>query len=477
MLGNYQSTTSPMLWRYSNGDEYSTGDDCIVKIEPDTELTFTDNRNFRPPSVPPSTASESVSSQAAILPTRYNNKPSRSQDVRSLVNSSAPSSSTVTRTHGFPNSSGISVPNSPHVLNNTSSLRTPIFDLTAQYGLPSLFPPPPRLTPKLPQAPAVSNLPDFQTLKSNYLSMLSQPSPDNTMAVDSTTPISPAGLLSSIEEDNVQGFLDVLASPEFKHLDSFDAPYDYLTGTSPLLESPWDTPYDDFATSPLDDSPFQDFLTTPVIQDLDPASIESYDASLPLFGGNDMAMYESSAPVAVKPKMPETEKLYTISPGTPSLDPTSLYPSPRMPTTTTLPATRRKSSATGTRKNITPESLVPIDAPTQPRKYVLPSATSRKEVPAVFAKKRSKSMAFGDEEDELDEPLAANATEKEQIEWKRRQNTLAARKSRKRKLEYQQQLEVEVQRLSVDVQKYKTQAETMRQILSSHGLALPPFDD
>ena len=34
-------------------------------------------------------------------------------------------------------------------------------------------------------------------------------------------------------------------------------------------------------------------------------------------------------------------------------------------------------------------------------------------------------------------PLPANATDAEQVEYKRRQNTLAARKSRRRKLEHQ----------------------------------------
>ncbi|TFK34227.1 hypothetical protein BDQ12DRAFT_567877, partial [Crucibulum laeve] len=131
---------------------------------------------------------------------------------------------------------------------------------------------------------------------------------------------------------------------------------------------------------------------------------------------------------------------------------------------------RRKSSATGTRKGVTPETLVPLDAPTQPRRYVMPSATSRKEVPAVFARKRGRSAAFGEEDDELEEePLAPNATEKEQIEWKRRQNTLAARKSRKRKLEHQQELEGRVEQLERDVQVWKTRAETLQGMLTSYG--------
>jgi hypothetical protein len=274
------------------------------------------------------------------------------------------------------------------------------------------------------------------------------------------------------------------ASPEFQAFHSFEsAPSDFMT--SPLI--PDDSPYDDFATSPYDDSPFSDFLTTPVIQDNSNVEFAEYDQGMSLFGG--MSLYNSAQPVitgkpadedvAPVPKIDNIDSLFTMSPETPmhdSLDPTSLYPSPRVPTSRAFPSspagnTRRKSSATGTRKNITPASLVPLDAPTQPRKYVMPSATSRKEVPAVFAKKRSRSVAFGaDEEDELDEPLAPNATEKEQIEWKRRQNTLAARKSRKRKLEHQQFLETRVSELERTVEMWKTRALTTASILHSHGV-------
>jgi len=186
----------------------------------------------------------------------------------------------------------------------------------------------------------------------------------------------------------------------------------------------------------------------------------------------------------------DMENLFTISPGTPmidtpALDPVSLYHAPRFPSTapsTGSPSTtgsRRRTSATGTRKGITPESLVPIDAPTQPRKYVTPSATSRKELPAVFARKRARSQALGDEEDELDSERGPgpNATEKEQIEWKRRQNTLAARKSRKRKLQHQQELEDTVKGLTSEREVWKTRALTFRELLVSHGIPFNEFQD
>jgi hypothetical protein len=183
------------------------------------------------------------------------------------------------------------------------------------------------------------------------------------------------------------------------------------------------------------------------------------------------------------------DSMFTISPGTPMLDTPSLpmQNSPH-PSTTQLPpttptaasASRRRSTATGTRKGITPSSLVPIDAPTQPRKYVTPSATSRKELPAVFARKRARSQALGDEEDELDgdqQPPGPNATEREQIEWKRRQNTLAARKSRKRKLQHQQDLEDNVRALTREREVWKTRALTFRQLLVSHGIPFNEFQD
>ena len=85
--------------------------------------------------------------------------------------------------------------------------------------------------------------------------------------------------------------------------------------------------------------------------------------------------------------------------------------------------------ATGIRMRVAPETLLDESAPTQSRNYITPSATSRKEVPAFFARKRARSTSFGDEEGQLDEYVKApNPTEKDLIERKRRQNTISARK-------------------------------------------------
>ncbi|KAJ7607710.1 hypothetical protein FB45DRAFT_681441, partial [Roridomyces roridus] len=61
--------------------------------------------------------------------------------------------------------------------------------------------------------------------------------------------------------------------------------------------------------------------------------------------------------------------------------------------------------------------------------------------------------------------LAPNATDQEKIEYKRRQNTLAARRSRKRKQMHQQQLEEAVERLTQEKETWKTQALTLSNLL------------
>jgi hypothetical protein len=86
-------------------------------------------------------------------------------------------------------------------------------------------------------------------------------------------------------------------------------------------------------------------------------------------------------------------------------------------------------------------------------------------------------MMDGDDDDELDEPLKPNATEREQIEWKRRQNTLAARKSRKRKLLHQQTLEMQVAGLAQEREKWKQRALTLQGILQANGIPFGDFQD
>ncbi|GJE91696.1 bZIP transcription factor [Phanerochaete sordida] len=281
----------------------------------------------------------------------------------------------------------------------------------------------------------------------------------------------------------LQAVLEVIqASPEFQQMQDFGV----LTGDMP-------GDYDSFLTSPMEESPYEDMLPTPALGSGDfdyltsPAIVDADDfgafaPDAPLFGN---ARYPAAIvePVkAVPPPVPSVQHpvdfdvdgdLYTMSPETPALDPTSLQTSPlATPYTPSLdtPASgpRRKNAPTGTRKNITPEALVPFDAPIQSRKYVTPSATSRKAVPAGFAKKRARSQAFDEEDDASLDPNDLDA-----IEAKRRQNTLAARRSRKRKLEYQRELESNLDRLQDEKEQWKQRAQMLEEVMRSHGIDVP----
>jgi len=124
-----------------------------------------------------------------------------------------------------------------------------------------------------------------------------------------------------------------------------------------------------------------------------------------------------------------------------------------------------KRRVTGHRKNITADGLVPVDAPTQQRSYVRPSTTSRKVIPAAFqsqSKKRGSSVAF-DDEDDVDPALA------DAIQAKRRQNTVAARRSRARKLEYVRELETMVEKLKGDLSDALSRAEEAEERLKKFG--------
>lgn len=291
--------------------------------------------------------------------------------------------------------------------------------------------------------------------------MLSQKDDDRTAPVDHSA--APAAAPTA---EAVQALVEVLqASPEFQSMDTFA---DYLT-------SPYeDSPFDDYLTTPIMDSLDMgaDMMTSPAIADYNDYPIGSEFSLFPEMADYAMAEAKSSEQTVSPPMTvsPNFDGLLTMSPPTPTLD-----ASPSMPAVMTLPVPRRNMSATGTRKNITPESLVPLDAPTQMRKYASPSATSRKEVPLVFARKRGRSQALGDEDDELEETvtLPLNPTEAQLIEAKRRQNTIAARRSRKRKLEYTRQLEERAETMQDERDRWRSRAMACEALLKHHGLDVP----
>ncbi|KAJ7745213.1 hypothetical protein DFH07DRAFT_749040 [Mycena maculata] len=455
----------------------------------------------------------------AISAPTHNTNNTKRQDVP-LLNPSASfrPPSPAPRFNGFSATSLESPLSSPdtHVAINTDNNRprtSQVFsstkDLAAHYGIPQNLPPPPRPVTRRPPPPK-STTPDFSSMRDNYLTMLRQ---NNTAAAPVT--VSPGDLESNMPGDlqsSMQALQELFegippslsrrsladtaaaASPEFRNLgDDFDNGFDltspligadqsygglessplFDTFDSPFLTSPYEGSRDDFGTSPMD-TPFSQFMPTPnmdMINDSPLIDSDNYDPNAPLFGD---AFLTPDAEVSQQqqPKLPNTDGLLTFSPSTPALDaiePASTVFPRHGPVVPPSPVSRR-SGVTGTRKNLKPEALIPLDAPTQKRNYRTASATSRKVVPAAF-KKRLHSAAFGDDADdeELGE-LSPTASEAETIEYKRRQNTLAARKSRKRKLEHQYMLEKEVEKLKSEVAVWRERAVMGQEMLRSHGI-------
>jgi len=433
----------------------------------------------RQPALPTQPHPSATSSRSAIPPLQHKpifNNPS--QDVRSSVNASASSRNPAPATRHLRNNSETSV-STPATHNELTAriYSTPVChtiqDLAAHHGIPQILPPAPRPRTSQNTAPA-SPLNDFSALKNSYLSMLSQtPQESETGLVDT---VSPSDLQTTGTEANA-ALETMFASPQ------------ELAAALASFMTPLETPLQDFESSPFD-SPFDDFLTTPVIGDADDAHM----LTSPLFDdGQSFFELMDAEPLS---KAQHELELYTISPmTTPALDfidPSSIYPSPQIaaphgtPSSSHLPlsspvkpvsSSRRKTSATGTRKGLTVNAMVPLDAPTQPRNYLSASSTSRKEVPAVIARKRARSQALGDDDDESrDPPPPPTASEKEQIEWKRRQNTLAARKSRQRKVMYLQELETKLEEATREAEKWKVRSQMLSHTLSTHNIPVPRFD-
>ena len=506
---------------YDSSAAPSTGTPVAKHEFVEQELIPTTSRLSRlPPKVPLSPQlSPSNSDKVAIPAYENHNNTYSSQDVHlPVISSASPSSSTATRPFGHPSTpletsvSSLSQPLASHVL--THPIRRPrtstqIFqsstDLAAHYGIPQRLPPAPRTSTRYLQPPQqTSPLPDFQTLSANYLNMLSKQPSDTSVAAPSTpampSTLTPAELTAPViptpsgemTADQISqlaeyiGKLTALApfvavthsgtasfpatSPEFR--DSSDFFNDYMT--SPLMPE-----LDAEFTSP-NDTPYSDFLTTPLFNDDDAmltSPLMGYD-DMPLFGGIDYYSNDKVQDVPVVAKQPpavDLNNLYTISPETPALD--AFDPSHleiRRTAPTPAPPARR-SKATGIRKGVTPESLLDEDAPTQPRKYVTPSVTSRKEIPQGFARKRARSVAFADEEDQLDD-LPPNPTEQDLIEQKRRQNTVAARRSRKRKLEQLQRLQGSRDEERAFKEVWTERALVLLKLVRSMGVNYPDFE-
>lgn len=244
----------------------------------------------------------------------------------------------------------------------------------------------------------------------------------------------------------------------------------------------------DFLTSPV--SPWDDLLTTPALDgdacmtpDVYTSPVlmsfgDEFDNLPSLFGSNAYDGYDAKASMgtSLSPSdlpFPDMDDMYRISPGTPAIDTVSLDASPLHIDDSSYAPARRKNVPTGTRKNITPESLVSYDAPIQTRQYRLPSTTSRKDLPATFARKRARTQGPGEDDGGVEPTLS----EEDAIKTKRLQNTLAARRSRKRKLEYQRELEDAIESERKEKETWRERALVLEALLRDKGHEVPQMSD
>jgi len=340
-------------------------------------------------------------------------------------------------------------------------------DLAAHHGIPTFLPPTPRTvtrrTSPLDEMTTSTENEAFSSLCSEYLTMLDNPTLETSLNAPSHPP-------NSSDEEAAQAILSILRAGEPDHVPRLTHQQSLTACGCPLGDS--SAKQSDFLTSPME-SPFDDFLPTPGLRNEDftsdftsPLIVDGDDfgASLddtPLF--EDAGLFEpisSSDKRAASLLFPgvNLDSMYTLSPATPAIDSSPFFHPPPPRPASNLP--------TGTRKNLTPDALIPLDAPVQSRNYIAPSATSRKDLPP---RKRSRTEALGDD-DEADKDVG----ELDAIAAKRLQNTLAARRSRKRKLEHQLELEDRLESEKQQKEQWRSRAMTLEALLLSHCIPVPP---
>jgi hypothetical protein len=393
-------------------------------------ILSSDHRNSKLSPSSPATALSSVTSGI--------NSSSHRQHVLPLSKRHARPTSVVNQRNGSQTLDNS--PRSSSTLKGSPTSSHPVFhnvnDLAAHHGIPTFLPPTPRTVTRRTSSldemtPSPENDP-FSSLCSEYLTML-----DN--------PTSEMGLSAASHEEAAQAILNI-----FQAGDS--------AKPSVFLTSPMESPFDDFLSTPgLRNDDFASDFTSPLIVDGDDFGAPYHNT--PLF--DDVGLFEPpQSDKRVAPHLFSSmhlDDMYTISPATPALDASPLFAPHHSRLSSTLP--------TGTRKNLTPDALIPLDAPVQPRNYLTPSATSRKDPP----RKRSRTEAL-DDEDEADKDLGGL----DSVAAKRLQNTLAARRSRKRKLEHQLELEISLEREKQQKEQWRSRAMTLEALLLSHGIPVPP---
>ncbi|KAJ3742786.1 hypothetical protein DFH05DRAFT_1461021 [Lentinula detonsa] len=336
-------------------------------------------------------------------------------------------------------------------------------------------------------------LPDFESLRGNYLRMLANEADDNSLVDNTTRPIAELHTGDNGEDPQLSTYDSIIAS-EFLREEQFT---DYLS--SPLGASP---------TS--DDSPSSS-LHSPIKNSIEFNKFGSMNAEShintiqPVKNSPKPAVLMGSHPI----KDPDpvvvasSNKSATLTyDARSSYRNRSLHPTQRLPPSqannmmvatsssrkaSSSFASSKASNGTTTRPRVILDNLIPLDAPTRPRPHIMiPSETTTAETNS----KRSHAVAFeGDgineahdhkDEEGIEESLSSSeipsegppgphATESEKLAYKRRRCTLAARRSRRRKLEYQLSLEVKIEKLENQREMWRTRCDILQEILKSRN--------
>ena len=363
-----------------------------------------------------------------------------------------------------------SSPSSSTLKGSPATSSHPVFhnvnDLAAHHGIPTFLPPAPRTVSRRTSSfdemtPSPEDDP-FSSLCSEYLTMLDNPTSEMSLNATSNPP-------TSSDDEAVQAILTIINAGKQGHvpllihqesLTNCGCPLgDSSAKRNEFLTSPMESPFDEFLSTPgLRNEDYASEFTSPLIADGDDFGGPFHDS--PLFHDPGFFDQPSSSDKRVAPSVFSSvslDNMYTLSPATPALDASPLFAPPPPRLSSNLP--------TGTRKNLTPDALIPLDAPVQPRNYLTPSATSRKDP----LRKRSRTEALGDD-DEADKDVS----ELDAVAAKRLQNTLAARRSRKRKLEHQLELEISLENEKQQKEQWRSRAMTLEALLLSHGIPVPP---
>lgn len=101
---------------------------------------------------------------------------------------------------------------------------------------------------------------------------------------------------------------------------------------------------------------------------------------------------------------------------------------------------------------------------------------TRKDAHPYYPKRRAHVQVSDDDDEELAD-LPPNATDQQKIEHQRHRNTLAARRSRKRKELYKQELEQRVEHLTMEIEKWRTRAEMYRRMIEGQGMICPDWSE